>query len=250
MDSSPVPADRAAARPHGSPGADAPAGAPPRAGAAGAGAGRCSTRTAVVVLYYVLPLSRAVSWRTVGWLLGGLLLVGLLIAGQIRSILRARYPTLRAMEALATSIPLFLVVFASVYEMLDVGLAGTFSQHLTRTDALYFVVTVFSTVGFGDITATSETARVLVTVQMIGDLVLIGLVIRAFLAAVDRGRHRRQQELDAVAPPRSDPAHPRRAGSDGEQPALLGVELLVGEHPGVVRGTQPHQQVEPAGSGW
>jgi hypothetical protein len=158
--------------------------------------------TAVVVLYYVLPLSRAVSWRTVGWLLGGLLLVGLLIAGQIRSILRARYPTLRAMEALATSIPLFLVVFASVYEMLDVGLAGSFSQHLTRTDALYFVVTVFSTVGFGDITATSETARVLVTVQMIGDLVLIGLVIRAFLAAVDRGRHRRQQELDAVAPPR------------------------------------------------
>jgi len=158
--------------------------------------------TAVVVLYYVLPLNRQVSWRTVGWLVGGLLLVGLLIAGQIRAILRARYPTLRAMEALATSIPLFLVVFASVYEMLEVGIPASFSEHMTRTDALYFVVTVFSTVGFGDITATSEAARVVVTVQMIGDLVLIGLVIRAFLAAVDRGRHRRQQELDAVTPPR------------------------------------------------
>ena len=29
---------------------------------------------------------------------------------------------------------------------------------MTRTDALYFVVTVFATVGFGDITPVSETA--------------------------------------------------------------------------------------------
>ena len=152
--------------------------------------------TAVVLLYYVLPLNHPVSWRTVGWLVGGLLLVGLLIAGQIRTILRARYPTLRALEALATSIPLFLIVFAATYEMLDVGVPASFSEHLTRTDALYFVVTVFSTVGFGDITATNETARVLVTVQMLGDLVLIGLVIRAVLAAVDHGHQRRQREID------------------------------------------------------
>jgi len=91
-------------------------------------------------------------------------------------------------------------VFASVYEMLDVGAPGSFNEHLTRTDALYFVVTVFSTVGFGDITATSETARVLVTVQMIGDLVLIGLVIRAFLAAVDHGRQRRMRETGGAGP--------------------------------------------------
>jgi voltage-gated potassium channel len=156
--------------------------------------------TAVVVLYYVLPLNHPVSWRTVGWLFGGLLLIGLLIAGQIRAILRARYPTLRAMEALATSIPLFLVVFASAYEMLDVGAPGSFNEHLTRTDTLYFVVTVFSTVGFGDITAISETARVLVTVQMIGDLVLIGLVIRAFLVAVDHGRQRRMRENGGAGP--------------------------------------------------
>jgi voltage-gated potassium channel len=159
--------------------------------------------TGLVLLYYLLPLDRPVSWRTTGWLLGGLVLVALLVAAQIRSILRARYPGLRALEALATSIPLFLLVFAAVYEMLEVGAPASFSETLTRTDSLYFVVTVFATVGFGDITAVSETARVLVTVQMIGDLVLIGLVIRAFLAAVDRGRQRRRQEP-------SDP--PQRGG--------------------------------------
>jgi voltage-gated potassium channel len=150
--------------------------------------------TALVLLYYLLPLDRPVSWRTVGWLIGGLALVGLLVAGQIRAILRARYPTLRAVEALATSIPLFLLLFAAIYQILTASDPAAFSEPMTRTDSLYFVVTVFATVGFGDITAVSQSARVLVTVQMIGDLVLIGLVIRAFLTAVDRGRHRRQQE--------------------------------------------------------
>jgi hypothetical protein len=150
--------------------------------------------TALVLLYYLLPLNRSVSWKTLGWLLGGLVLIALLVAGQIRAILRARYPSLRAIEALATSIPLFLLIFAAAYQMLAASDPASFSQHLTRTDTLYFVVTVFATVGFGDITAVSETARVLVTVQMLGDLVLIGLVIRAFLAAVDRGRRRQEQE--------------------------------------------------------
>jgi hypothetical protein len=64
--------------------------------------------------------------------------------------------------------------------------------------------------------ALAEAARVLATVQMIGDLVRIGLVIRAFLLAEDRGRHRRQQETDADARWEVTPRgmlRPRAAGS-------------------------------------
>ena len=70
---------------------------------------------------------------------------------------------------------------------------------LTRTDSLYFTVTVFATVGFGDIIATSQTARLLVTVQMILDLVVLGLGIRVFLGAVQRGRQQdtAQQETES-----------------------------------------------------
>ena len=64
---------------------------------------------------------------------------------------------------------------------------------LTRTDSLYFTVTVFATVGFGDITATSQTARLIVTVQMILDLIVLGLGIRVFLGAVQRGRNKTQR---------------------------------------------------------
>ena len=49
-------------------------------------------------------------------------------------------------------------------------------------------MTVFSTVGFGDITATSQTARSLVTLQMILDLIIIGAVVRVFVAAVKVAR--------------------------------------------------------------
>ena len=69
--------------------------------------------------------------------------------------------------------------------------AANFTQPLTRTDALYFSVTVFSTVGFGDITAKSETARVVLIVQMLADLALLGAGARVLLGAVRRGQQRR-----------------------------------------------------------
>ena len=57
-----------------------------------------------------------------------------------------------------------------------------------RDSSLYFTVTVFATVGFGDIVATSHTARSMVTVQMVLDLILLGAVVRAFVEAVRMAR--------------------------------------------------------------
>ena len=84
-----------------------------------------------------------------------------MIVLQVWGITRARCPGLRAVEALALTAPLFLVMFAGVYVVVAQDNAANFSTHeLTRTDALYFTLTVLSTVGFGDITATSQSARV------------------------------------------------------------------------------------------
>jgi len=69
---------------------------------------------------------------------------------------------------------------------------GSFTQeHLSRTDPLSFTVTIFSTVGFGDISPASETARVAVTVQMVLDLLILGIGINAFVSAARAGRQRR-----------------------------------------------------------
>jgi voltage-gated potassium channel len=146
---------------------------------------------ALVAIYYSLPLDHSSTWQAVTMLAIGLVLFIGLVAYQVRSITRSRFPALRAIESLATSVPLFLLLFASVYVVLAKLSSGNFGEPLTHTDALYFTVTVFSTVGFGDITAKTEAARLVVTSQMIADLLIIGLGIRVILGAVTRSRQRR-----------------------------------------------------------
>ena len=88
-------------------------------------------------------------------------------------------------------VPLFLLLFASTYFVIERASAANFTQPLARTDALYFAVTVFSTVGFGDIAPKSEAARVVLIVQMLADLAVLGAGARVVLGAVQRGRQKR-----------------------------------------------------------
>ena len=62
-----------------------------------------------------------------------------------------------------------------------------FSQKLDHSRALYFTITVFSTVGFGDITPTNDAARLMVSVQMLLDLFIIGVVVRLLINAAKMG---------------------------------------------------------------
>ena len=154
------------------------------------------TSTGLLVLYFVLPLDGEFSARTLAALGAGVLAMCLIVAWQVRAILHSRHPALRAIEAVALSLPLFLLLFAATYAVLAASDPDAFTEPLSRFDSLYFVVTVFATVGFGDISAVSTVARVLVTVQMVGDLILIGLVLRVFMTAVDRGRRRAAEQED------------------------------------------------------
>jgi voltage-gated potassium channel len=155
--------------------------------------------TALVALYYLLPLDDSSAGAAVTILVTGLVVFIALVALQVRSIIRSPFPGLRAVEALATSVPLFLLLFASTYVVLATMSAGNFGGRLTHTDGLYFTVTVFSTVGFGDITAKTQAARLVVTGQMIADLVILGLAIKTIVGAVSRARQ--PTDTTSTAPP-------------------------------------------------
>ena len=159
----------------------------------------------LVALYYLIPLDSSSIGVTVGQLVVGLLaLVGLVIF-QVRSIVKATYPALRAVGALATSVPLFLLLFAGTYYVMGRISEANFSEPLTRTDSLYFTITVFATVGFGDITATTEGARVLVMGQMITGVVIIGLGARIIVDAVKRGHARQPGQTNSAEPDADTP---------------------------------------------
>jgi voltage-gated potassium channel len=149
---------------------------------------------AFVTVYYLLPLDTAHRWVAMTILVVGLLLLVVLVVHGIRSILKSPFPELRAIEALALTVPLFLVLFASGYAVMDRIAPASFTATMTHTDALYFTVTVFSTVGFGDISARSEAARLVVTIQMIMDLVVIGVAIQAIVGAARHGRERQSEK--------------------------------------------------------
>jgi voltage-gated potassium channel len=153
-----------------------------------------ATTIVLVVLYYVLPLSHVKNVPAT--LSVGLVILAAVTVLQLLVISRSAHPGLQAMEALATTLPLFLLLFASAYVVMAGASQANFSTHpLTRTDGLYFTVTVFSTVGFGDITAASQSARLVVTVQMLLDLLALGLVVRAFVSAVQAARQRTSPDV-------------------------------------------------------
>ncbi|MER7789828.1 potassium channel family protein [Streptomyces sp. NPDC097640] len=150
-----------------------------------------STATGLVAAYYLLPMGPRLTGSATTALVLGLLALLALFTWQIRSIARSRHPRLRAVEALATTLPLFLLLFATTYYLLERSEPGSFSEPLTRTDSLYFALSMFSTVGFGDITAYSQTARVIVMTQMTADILLIVLAARLVVRAVETALHHR-----------------------------------------------------------
>jgi voltage-gated potassium channel len=148
----------------------------------------------LVVLYYAAPLDGQLSLGTLITFGLGLLVFAGLTVWQVRAIIRSDVPLVRAMQALATGVTLLLVLYASLYSTIAYNQPDSFTQPLSRTDGLYFTVTVFATVGFGDITPRSELARIVTTTQMLFGLVIFGLIVRTLLGAVQVAVQRRESE--------------------------------------------------------
>jgi voltage-gated potassium channel len=157
------------------------------------------TAGVLVALYFAVPLDEPLQMSAAGRLILSLIVFAGVVIWQVRSILRSRYPGIRAAETLAFSASLFLLIFASTY-FLMAGNSANFGQAMTRLDALYFTVTTFATVGFGDIVATSQAARSIVTIQMILDLLILGLGFRALLGVVRLGKERQTATDDEAGP--------------------------------------------------
>lgn len=138
--------------------------------------------------YYLLPLDiRSGAAFAVRLTLSGVLFVVVLV-WQLRHVMRAELPAARAVEAFGVIVPLFLVIFASTYLALSHESARHFNEPLNHTDALYLTVTVFTSVGFGDVVPRGDLARILVSVQMLVGLIILGAVARLLINAATRGR--------------------------------------------------------------
>jgi ABC-type Fe3+-siderophore transport system permease subunit len=128
----------------------------------------------LVAMFYVVPVKPdAEGWRLIlRSIAAGVFVAGIvsLVVWQIRR--RMHYETL-PLEGLAVALVAGAVAFALTDYVVAVSSDDHFDGLHTRTDALYFALSTLFTVGFGDIHARSQGARVLVIFQMIFNIVVL-----------------------------------------------------------------------------
>jgi len=139
-----------------------------------------------VTVYFVMPMRGRL------WPLGVLLGLGALVATvplavrQARAVLVSPQPVFDAGRAVALLVTGLLLSFAATYYVLGTQLDDQMGTIRTKVDALYFCVTVVSTTGFGDVVATGQLARGIVTAQIVFDLAFLALAVRLITWAAGR----------------------------------------------------------------
>ena len=145
----------------------------------------------LVVLSYVLPLDRPRDCDAAVRLLIGLLVFAGVMVWGVRSIAGSRYPGGAGGRGAGSGPAVVPGAVRPTYFLMERASAASFTQPLTRTDALYFTVTVIHHGGVRGHHRQIRDRRVVLIVQMLADLALLGAGVRVLLGAVQRGRERR-----------------------------------------------------------
>jgi voltage-gated potassium channel len=148
----------------------------------------CTVTPAVFAVYALAPLDGMPGVEGTLVFMAAVAAFAGLVGYQILAVIRSPFPVVRAIEAATMCVPLLVVMFSTTYFLSSRADAQSFNEPLSRLDAVYFTTTVFATVGFGDVAATSQTTRAMVSVQMALDLVVVGLFARVLLKAAERRR--------------------------------------------------------------
>lgn len=115
---------------------------------------------------------------------------------QLSSVYKAKFPTLRAVEAIVLVATMFLAIFSMFYVLISVNNRASFTEPLDAFTGYYFSLTVLATVGFGDITPVTTLARSVTMVQMALDLAFIGVAFKVIGSAARTALQARHQGPD------------------------------------------------------
>ncbi|MEZ5116277.1 MAG: potassium channel family protein [Candidatus Nanopelagicales bacterium] len=132
----------------------------------------------------------------------GLAVFVYVVVRQIRRIFVADNPEIRALESLVIIVTFFVLMCSYYYVFLSATDPASFTEPVGKVAGAYFSMTVLSTVGFGDITPVTDGARIVVTMQMAIDVLIIGVAVRLLTRVAKVARsHRANQQADRQVRP-------------------------------------------------
>jgi len=125
-------------------------------------------------------------WRPISIVVVAFGVYTIMFRRQMRRIENSRFPAVTSIEAMILIATMFLAFFASMYVMMSAGDPSSFTEPLSHFTAFYFSLTVLATVGFGDITPVSDSARLVCMLQMAIDIVFIAALVRVVSSAAQK----------------------------------------------------------------
>jgi voltage-gated potassium channel len=155
-----------------------------------------------VFMYFVVPASPrlpadAIVLRVLA-AVAALALLALGIVSQVR--LTVQHGLDRRVDGLVVSLVIVVLAFALGFYLLNAQDPEQLDGLATRVDALYFTMSTLTTVGFGDVHATGQAARIMVVIQMAFNLVFVATAAAVLSARVRAAATKRVESR--LAPPK------------------------------------------------
>src|SRR3954469_12319067 len=114
-----------------------------------------------------------------------------LVAGLLWQLRLSAADGDRRVDGLVAAIVTVLTVFSMAFYVLEMRDPGEVAGLHTRLDALYFSASTMLTVGYGDVHAVGQTARAVVLLQMVFDVVFVATAVTLLSSRVRRAAEAR-----------------------------------------------------------
>jgi hypothetical protein len=156
---------------------------------------------AVLAVYFMVPVDAE---RAPVGVLAGILVSAAALSVVVVVVFTEARSARRRLTGwhLVLALEIALVVFSFSYYLIDINDPNEFAGLATRLDAIYFSTATAATVGYGDVHATGQLARTIVTLHMVFNLVFIAAVVN--LARDWMSARRSAAEEDRGGPPDPD----------------------------------------------
>jgi hypothetical protein len=153
---------------------------------------------AVLAVYFMVPVDAE---RAPVGVLAGILVSAAALSVVVVVVFTEARSARRRLTGwhLVLALEIALVVFSFSYYLIDINDPNEFAGLATRLDAIYFSTATAATVGYGDVHATGQLARTIVTLHMVFNLVFIAAVVN--LARDWMSARRSAAEEDRGGPP-------------------------------------------------